>query len=180
MTDDSELVFAPLGGLGEIGMNCALYGYGPENARQWLMVDLGVAFAGEDLPGVDLIMPDLSFIEKAKKNLVGIVITHAHEDHIGALAELWPDLGAPVYMTRFAAGLAEARRLGEPGAPKIPLRIVAQGEKVAIGPFVVEFIAVAHSIPESSALAIRTPAGLVRPHRRLEDRPDADHRPADR
>jgi ribonuclease J len=161
MTDDSELVFAPLGGLGEIGMNCALYGYGPANARQWLMVDLGVAFAGEDLPGVDLIMPDLSFIEKAKKNLVGIVITHAHEDHIGALAELWPDLGAPVYMTRFAAGLAEARRLGELGAPKIPLRIVAQGEKVAIGPFVVEFIAVAHSIPESTALAIRTPAGLV-------------------
>ena len=161
MTDDSELVFAPLGGLGEIGMNCALYGHGPANARQWLMVDLGVAFAGEDLPGVDLIMPDLSFIEKAKKNLVGIVITHAHEDHIGALAELWPDLGAPVYMTRFAAGLAEARRLGEPGAPKIPLRIVAQGEKVAIGPFVVEFIAVAHSIPESTALAIRTPAGLV-------------------
>jgi ribonuclease J len=161
MTDDSELVFAALGGLGEIGMNCALYGFGPANARQWLMVDLGVAFAGEDLPGVDLIMPDLSFVEKAKKNLVGIVITHAHEDHIGALAELWPDLGAPVYMTRFAAGLAEARRLGEPGAPKIPLKIVAQGEKVAIGPFAVEFIAVAHSIPESSALAIRTPAGLV-------------------
>jgi ribonuclease J len=161
MTDDSELVFAPLGGLGEIGMNCALYGYGPASARQWLMVDLGVAFAGEDLPGVDLIMPDLGFIEKAKKNLVGVVITHAHEDHIGALAELWPDLGAPVYMTRFAAGLAEARRLGEPGAPKIPLKIVAQGEKVAIGPFVVEFIAVAHSIPESSALAIRTPAGIV-------------------
>jgi ribonuclease J len=161
MTDDSEFVFAPLGGLGEIGMNCALYGYGPANARQWLMVDLGVAFAGEDLPGVDLIMPDLSFMEKAKKNLVGVVITHAHEDHIGALAELWPDLGAPVYMTRFAAGLAEARRLGEPGAPKIPLKVVAQGEKVAIGPFVVEFIAVAHSIPESTALAIRTPAGLV-------------------
>ena len=161
MADDSELVFAPLGGLGEIGMNCALYGYGPANTRQWLMVDLGVAFAGEDLPGVDLIMPDLRFIEKAKKNLVGIVITHAHEDHIGALAELWPDLGAPVYMTRFAAGLAEARRLGEPGAPKIPLRIIAHGESVAIGPFGVEFIAVAHSIPESTALAIRTPLGLV-------------------
>jgi len=161
VTDISELVFAPLGGLGEIGMNCALYGYGPASARQWLMVDLGVAFAGEDMPGVDLVLPDLGFIKKAKKNLVGIVITHAHEDHIGALAELWPDLGAPVYMTRFAAGLAEARRLGEPGAPRIPLKIVAQGEKVAIGPFVVEFIAVAHSIPESTALAIRTPAGLI-------------------
>ena len=161
MADDSELVFAPLGGLGEIGMNCALYGYGPARARKWLMVDLGVAFAGEDLPGVDLIMPDIDFIEKTKKDLVGIVITHAHEDHIGALAELWPSLGAPVYLTRFAAALAEARRLGEPGAPKIPLNIVAHGEQVAIGPFVVEFIAVAHSIPESSALAIRTPAGLI-------------------
>jgi ribonuclease J len=106
-------------------------------------------------------VPDLSFIEKAKKNLVGIVITHAHEDHIGALAELWPDLGAPVYLTRFAAGLAEARRLGEPGAPKIPLKIVEPGERVGIGPFEVEFIPVAHSIPESSALAIRTSGGLV-------------------
>ena len=161
MTDGNEFVFVALGGLGEIGMNCALYGYGPANARQWLMVDLGVAFAGEDMPGVDLLVPDLSFIEKAKKNLVGVLITHAHEDHIGALAELWPDLGAPVYMTRFAAGLAEARRLGEPGAPKIPLEVVELGEKVAIGPFVVEFIPVAHSIPESSALAIRTPGGLV-------------------
>src|ERR1700692_2514462 len=161
MADDNELVFAPLGGLGEIGMNCALYGYGPANARQWLMVDLGVAFAGEDLPGVDLIMPDLSFIEKAKKNLVGIVITHAHEDHIGALAELWPRLGVKVYATRFAAGLLEARRLNEPGAPKIPIEIVPQGGHMTIGPFEVEFIAVAHSIPESCALAIRTPAGLI-------------------
>ena len=161
MADGNEFVFVPLGGLGEIGMNCALYGYGPASARQWLMVDLGIGFADEDLPGVDLIMPDLSFIEKAKKNLVGVVITHAHEDHIGALAELWPDLGAPVYMTRFAAGLIESRRLGEPGAPKIPLKVVQLGEKVVIGPFAVEFIPVAHSIPESSALAIRTPAGLV-------------------
>src|SRR5580693_2800374 len=148
MTDGSEFVFAPLGGLGEIGMNCALYGYGPANARKWLMVDLGVAFAGEDLPGVDLIMPNLEFIEKAKNDLVGIIITHAHEDHIGALADLWPSLRAPVYATRFAAGLAEARRLGEPGAPKIPFKIVAQGDRIDIGPFNVEFIAVAHSIPE--------------------------------
>ena len=161
MIDDSEFVFAPLGGLGEIGMNCALYGYGPVRSRKWLMVDLGLAFAGEDLPGIDLIMPDLAFIEKVKKDLVGLVITHAHEDHIGSLAELWPRLGVPVYMTRFAAGLAEARRLGEPGAPKIPIRIVAQDGRIDIGPFDVEFIAVAHSIPESCALAIRTPAGLV-------------------
>src|SRR5258708_28312601 len=111
MTDSNEFVFAPLGGLGEIGMNCALYGYGPANARQWLMVDLGVAFAGEEMPGIDLIVPDLSFIEKAKKNLDGIVITHAHEDHIHALAELWPDLGAPVYLSLCASGLSDATPL---------------------------------------------------------------------
>ena len=161
MTDDSEFVFAALGGLGEIGMNCALYGYGPPKARQWLMVDLGVAFAGDELPGVDLIMPDVGFIEKARQNLAGIIITHAHEDHIGALADLWPSLGVQVYASPFAAGLAEARRLGEPGAPKVPIKIVRPGERVAIGPFDVEFVAVAHSIPESAALAIRTPAGLV-------------------
>ncbi len=161
MTDDGELVFAALGGLGEIGMNCALYGYGPPKARKWLMVDLGVAFAGDDLPGVDLIMPDVGFIAKVKKDLAGIIITHAHEDHIGALADLWPSLGAQVYASPFAAGLAEARRLGEPGAPKIPIKIVKSGARVAVGPFDVEFVAVAHSIPESSALAIRTPAGLV-------------------
>jgi ribonuclease J len=161
MTDDSEFVFAALGGLGEIGMNCALYGYGPSKARKWLMVDLGVAFAGDDLPGVDLIMPDVGFIEKVRRDLVGLVITHAHEDHIGALADLWPSLGAQVYASRFAAGLAEARRLGEPGAPKVPIEIVRPGARVTIGPFDVEFVPVAHSIPESSALAIRTPAGLV-------------------
>jgi ribonuclease J len=161
MTDANELVFAPLGGLGEIGMNCALYGFGPPRARKWLMVDVGLAFAGDDLPGVDLLMPDIAFIEKAKKDLVGIIVTHAHEDHIGALAELWPRLGAPVYMSRFSAGLAEARRLSEPGAPKIPITVVTPGSRVAIGPFDVEFVPVAHSIPESCALAIRTPAGVV-------------------
>ena len=161
MSDANELVFAPLGGLGEIGMNCALYGFGPPRARKWLMVDVGLAFAGDDLPGVDLLMPDIAFIEKAKKDLVGIIVTHAHEDHIGALAELWPRLGAPVYMTRFSAGLAEARRLSEPGAPKIPITIVAPGGRLDIGPFNVEFVPVAHSIPESCALAIRTPAGVV-------------------
>src|SRR5580658_9142539 len=161
MTEQNELVFAPLGGLGEIGMNCALYGFGPAKKRKWLLVDVGVSFAGDELPGVDLILPDVKFVEKIKKDLVGIIITHAHEDHIGALAELWPRLGVTVYATRFAAGLLEARRLNEPGAPKIPLEIVAQGAVVTIGPFEVEFIPVAHSIPESCALAIRTPAGLV-------------------
>jgi ribonuclease J len=161
MSHDNELVFAALGGLGEIGMNSALYGFGPARKRKWLMVDLGVAFAGDELPGVDLILPDIAFIEKVKHDLVGIVITHAHEDHIGALIDLWPRLGVRVYATRFATGLLEARRLSEPGAPDIPIEIVEQGGAVSIGPFDVEFISVAHSIPESCALAIRTPAGLV-------------------
>ena len=142
-------------------MNCALYGFGPPRNRKWLMVDVGLTFAGEEAPGVDLLMPDIAFIEKVKKDLVGIVITHAHEDHIGALAELWPRLGAPVLATRFAAGLAEARRLSEPGAPKIPFTVVSQGDRITLGPFDLEFIAMAHSIPESCALAIRTAAGLI-------------------
>ncbi len=161
MQDDAQLVFVPLGGLREIGMNCALYGFGPKRRRKWMMVDLGLSFAGEEAPGVDLVMPDLSFVQEIKRDLAGIIITHAHEDHIGALAELWPSLGVPVYMTRFAAGLAEARRLGEPGAPKIPIRTVALGARIEVGPFEVEFISMAHSIPESAALAIRSPAGLV-------------------
>ena len=159
--DEQELVFAALGGLGEIGMNAALYGLGPKGKRKWLMVDLGVAFAGEDAPGIDLIFPDVKFIEAEKRNLVGIVITHAHEDHFGALADIWPRLGAPVYMTPFAADLLEARRLSEPGAPKIPVRIVKQGERLQIGEFDVEFIPVSHSIPESCALAIRTEHGVT-------------------
>jgi ribonuclease J len=161
MSQDNELVFAALGGLGEIGMNSALYGFGPARKRKWLMVDLGVAFAGQDLPGVDLILPDISFIEKVRRDLVGIVITHAHEDHIGALVDLWPRLGARVYATRFAAGLLEARRLSEPGAPDIPVDVIEQGARITIRPFEVEFIPVAHSIPESCALAIRSEAGLV-------------------
>lgn len=156
-----ELVFAALGGLGEIGMNMALYGVGSGKHRKWLMVDCGVAFAGEDVPGVDMLFPDITFIEAEKKNLLGIVITHAHEDHFGALADLWPRLGAPVYMTPFAANLLEARRLSEPGAPRIPVRGIAQATRFTLGPFDIETIPVAHSIPESMALAIRTPHGTI-------------------
>jgi len=156
-----ELVFAALGGLGEIGMNMALYGVGSGKHRKWLMVDCGVAFAGEDVPGVDMLFPDIAFIEAEKKNLLGIVITHAHEDHFGALADLWPRLGAPVYMTPFAANLLEARRLSEPGAPRIPVRGIAQATRFTLGPFDIETIPVAHSIPESMALAIRTLHGTI-------------------
>ena len=120
---NDELVFVPLGGLGEIGMNAALYGFGPEDNRQWILVDCGMGFGGEEhLPGIDVVYPDLRFIEEDRKNLLGIFITHAHEDHIGALVEMWPRLRAPVYATKFAVGLLETRRLSEAGAPKIDLR----------------------------------------------------------
>ncbi|MDQ0512345.1 ribonuclease J [Ancylobacter amanitiformis] len=158
-----ELVFAPLGGVGEIGMNLGLYGLGPRHRRKWLAVDLGISFASPDIPGIDLIMPDVAFLEQEAKqgNLVGLIITHGHEDHVGALGELWPRLGCTVYTTPFTHALAEARRLGEPGAPKVPFHVVPTGGRVQIGPFDVEFLPVAHSIPDSHGLAIRTPLGLV-------------------
>ena len=157
-----ELVFLPLGGLGEIGMNAALYGFGPETERQWILVDCGMGFGGEEqLPGIDVVYPDLRFIEEERHNLLGIFITHAHEDHIGALVEMWPRLRAPVYATRFAIGLLETRRLSEPNAPKVNLKEITPGQRLKIGPFDIEYVPVAHSIPESNALAIRTPHGLV-------------------
>ncbi len=156
-----DLVFLPLGGLGEIGMNAGLYGYGPPKNRRWLLVDCGVSFAGDDLPGVDLILPDLRWLEARRDRLDGIIITHAHEDHIGALMELWPRLKAPVHATRFAADLLDIRRFHEPGAQAIPMTVVEQGQRLTIGSFDVEFIPVAHSIPEACALAIRTPLGTV-------------------
>lgn len=161
MTSEKELVFVALGGLGEIGMNMALYGYGPEHDRRWLMVDCGVTFAGPDLPGVDVVVPDTSFIEEQRGRLEGIVITHAHEDHYGALVHLWPRLQAPLYMTPFTAGLLAAKRESEPGAPEMPVHVVEQGGRIALGPFEVEMVAMSHSIPEPCALAIRTPAGTV-------------------
>ena len=161
-SSQDELVFLPLGGLGEIGMNAALYGFGPERRRQWILVDCGIGFASEEhMPGIDLMFPDLRFIEERKDDLLGIFITHAHEDHIGGLAELWPRLGAPVYATPFAIGLLETRRLSEPGAPKVPLNVVTPGQRIVLGPFDVDYVPVAHSIPESNALAIRTPHGLI-------------------
>jgi len=157
-----ELVFLPLGGIGEIGMNLALYGFGPPGDRRWLMVDCGVSFGGGiDLPGIDLVMADTRFIESELDRLVGIVVTHAHEDHYGALFDLWPRLQVPVYMTRFTAALLEAKRAGERDAPRIPVTVVAQGGRIRIGPFDVEFLPVSHSLPEPNALAIRTPLGLV-------------------
>src|SRR5438477_11576100 len=156
-----ELVFAPLGGVGEIGMNLAIYGLGDERRRQWIAVDLGVSFAGEDLPGIDLILPDIRFLVEERKNLLGLVLTHAHEDHFGALIDLWPRLKLPVYATPFTAALFEAKRLSEPGAPQIPIAVVPLNGRFTLGPFDIELVSMAHSIPESNGLIIRTRHGAV-------------------
>jgi ribonuclease J len=157
-----ELVFAPLGGVGEIGMNLAIYGLGDEHNRQWIAVDLGVAFASEEgLPGVDLILPDIRFLIEQRRNLLGIVLTHAHEDHFGAMLDLWPRLRVPVYATPFTAALLAAKRQGEPGAPDIPVTIVPLKARFTLGPFDIEYVSMAHSIPESNGLIIRTRRGTV-------------------
>ncbi|WP_298245078.1 ribonuclease J [uncultured Bradyrhizobium sp.] len=162
MAKPEELVFAPLGGVGEIGMNLSIYGLGNRQQRAWLAVDLGVSFGDEEhLPGIDLIMPDISFLEKERKNLMGLVLTHAHEDHFGAIIDLWPKLKCPIYATQFSAALFEAKCAAERNAPKIPVTVVPSGGRVDVGPFNVEFIPVAHSIPEAHALAIHTSAGTV-------------------
>ncbi|TCU76970.1 ribonuclease J [Bradyrhizobium sp. R2.2-H] len=162
MARPDELVFAPLGGVGEIGMNLSIYGLGNRHQRAWLAVDLGVSFGDEEhLPGIDLIMPDISFLEKERKNLMGLVLTHAHEDHFGAILDLWPKLKCPIYATKFSAALFEAKCAAERNAPEIPVTVVPSGGRVDIGPFNVEFIPVAHSIPEAHALAIHTEAGIV-------------------
>jgi ribonuclease J len=157
-----ELVFLALGGVGEIGMNCYLYGLGPPDARQWLMVDLGITFPeGENDPGIDVILPDVRFMEEERGSLAGLVLTHAHEDHLGAVAELWPRLRAPVYATPFTAAMLKSK-LAEFGGPEPPtIREIALNARFAVGPFDLELIAVAHSIPEPNAIAIRTPLGLV-------------------
>ena len=161
MKNQNELVFLPLGGSGEIGMNLNLFGFGPEHARKWILVDLGVTFGGPETPGVDIIMPDITFIEERRKDLLGIVLTHAHEDHMGALARLWPRLKAPVYATPFTMHLVEDR-LKEAGLlGEVPLNRVDLGSRFDIGPFDIELVTLTHSIPEPNALAIRTELGMI-------------------
>src|ERR1041385_7716250 len=133
-----ELVFAPLGGVGEIGMNLSLYGLGRENARKWIAVDLGAAFAGDGLPGVDLIIPDIRYLLDERHNLLGLVLTHAHEAHFGAVLDLWPRLRVPIYATPFTASLFAAKRLAEPGAPDIPINVIPIGARFTLGGFDIE------------------------------------------
>jgi ribonuclease J len=158
----SELVMVALGGLGEIGMNAYLYGVGPPDAREWLMVDLGITFPqGDYEPGVDVILPDLSFIEAERTALKGLVITHAHEDHIGAVIELWDRLRVPIYVTPFTAGMLKTKAAEHAAGLKLDIRVLPVEGRFQAGPFDVELVNMAHSIPEVSALAIRTPHGMV-------------------
>ena len=157
----NDLVFLPLGGTGEIGMNCYCYGVGPNDDRQWLMVDLGVKFGEETDPGIDVILPDVGFMASDKGNLHGIVLTHAHEDHLGAVAWLWPQLECPVYCTPFAAQIL-ALKLKEAGLDEqVPVKVIEAGSKFTAGPFACEFVSVTHSIPEPTALLIKTKQGTV-------------------
>ena len=154
-----ELIFLPLGGVGEIGMNFALYGYGSEKDRRFMIVDVGVTFPRDDLPGADLVLPDIQYIVDRVDQLDGIVITHAHEDHYGALMALWPMLRVPVYCTAFAAGMLEAKIQSDSQAKKIPVTVIEAGTAFNVGPFEVEAVHVTHSIPEPVSLMIRSPLG---------------------
>ena len=158
----NRLIYLPLGGAGEIGMNAYVYGYGPAGKERLILVDLGVAFPDMDgSPGVDLIMPDISWLEARLDRLEAIFITHAHEDHIGGLGHLWPKLKKKVYCRRFTAVIGRGK-LDEAGLPLDAITVVEpRPETVEVGPFKVQFVPVSHSIPESSALVIDTPAGRI-------------------
>jgi ribonuclease J len=153
----NELLFVPIGGATGVGMNCFAYGY----QGKWLIVDLGIGFPGDDLPGVDCLLPDVSFLREHKNDILGLVITHAHEDHIGAIGYLWRDLNCPIYCTAFAKELIETKLNEEGLLGRVEVCQVPQGGLVDLYPFSVEFVSMTHSIPEPNALAIRTPAGLV-------------------
>lgn len=157
----SDLVLLPLGGVGEIGMNCYCYGAGPADNREWLMVDLGVKFGEENEPGIEIVLPDLGYIIGERQRLAGLVLTHAHEDHLGAVAWLWPQLGCPVYCTPYAAAIL-AGKLKERGLEaEVPVRIKPVGSRFSAGSFSLEYVSVTHSIPEPAALLIETKQGRV-------------------
>jgi len=159
---DDELVLLPLGGAGEIGMNFNAYGYGPPDDRQWLIVDCGVLFGREGTtPGIDLIMPDIRYLAELRENVLAIVLTHAHEDHIGAVAHLWPQLQCPVYATPFTARLL-ADKIAEAGLQdRLRVKVVPLSGHLSIGPYEIDFVSITHSILEPNALAIKTPLGRV-------------------
>ena len=156
-----ELAFLPLGGTGEIGMNLNLYRWREAGREHWLAVDCGIGFGGSELPEVEVMMADPGFIADRRDKLLGLVITHAHEDHIGAVAWLWPKLKCPLYCTPFAAAVLR-RKLAENGLTgQVRVHVIAPGGSIDLKPFALRFIRMAHSIPEAQALVIETPAGTV-------------------
>jgi ribonuclease J len=160
-TQDNELVFLPLGGSNEIGMNFNLYGFGPPDDRKWIVVDLGVTFGDQTTPGVDIILPDPEFIEPYADDILGIVLTHAHEDHIGAVAHLWPRLKAPLYATPFTAFLLREKLRDAGILDDVKITEVPLGGTIKLGPFEIELLTLTHSIPEPNGLAIKTPLGTI-------------------
>ena len=156
-----ELLFCPLGGSGEIGMNMNLFSYGKPEAQKWIIVDIGVTFADDSIPGIDLIYPDPGFIINKKKDLLGIVLTHAHEDHIGAIAHIWPKLKCKMYATPFTAVLIKEKFKEKKIDIGTNLKIVELNGNIKLGPFKIEFITLTHSILEPNGLLIETPAGIV-------------------
>lgn len=158
-TQRDELVFVPLGGVGEIGMNMGAYGFGPERSRKWIVVDCGVSFGGPDLPGIELIMANPEFLEERADDVLALILTHSHEDHYGAVLDLWPGFEKPVYATPFTAAMLAAKRAGDGIVENVDITIMRPGKPFTVGPFTIEAINVAHSIPESNALLISTPVG---------------------
>jgi ribonuclease J len=156
-----ELVFLPLGGSNEIGMNFNLYGYGPPRDRQWVVVDLGVTFGDQSTPGVEVILPDPAYIEEHADRILGIVLTHAHEDHIGAVAWLWPRLKAPIYATPFTAFVLREKLREADLFDAVEITEVPLGGVIELGPFRMELVTLTHSIPEPNGIAIKTPLGTV-------------------
>ena len=156
-----ELLFCPLGGSGEIGMNMNLYAYGKEDNQKWIIVDLGVTFADDSIPGIDLIMPDPGFIIDKKDDLLGIVLTHAHEDHIGAVAHIWPDLKCKLYATPFTAALITEKFKEKKIDISSFLKIVPLNSKIKLGDFEIDFVTLTHSILEPNGLSIKTPLGTI-------------------
>ena len=156
-----ELLFCPLGGSGEIGMNMNLYAYGKEDNQKWIIVDLGVTFADDSIPGIDLIMPDPGFIIDKKDDLLGIVLTHAHEDHIGAVAHIWPELKCKLYATPFTASLITEKFKEKKIDISSFLEIVPLNSKIKLGDFEIDFVTLTHSILEPNGLSIKTPLGTI-------------------
>ena len=158
-TQNDELVFLPLGGSNEVGMNLNAYGFGPAHDRKWIIVDVGVTFGDPSTPGVDVIVPDPTFLEG--ENILGIVLTHAHEDHIGALGWLWPRIKAPLYATPFTAYLIREKLRDANILDDVELNEIPLGGDLNLGPFDVTFVTITHSIAEPNGLAIKTPLGTV-------------------